>query len=170
MLLGRAVPLVALIALLTAPVAAWAKPLGLGDNYGTLSILRGKGTVEVQATGALIGQVRKGKVKVKIFKNKHGGDHGQVIIRMRGQGTVRHKQNGTVVYDGRRIRIRIVDEKFRVQINGGGIHLSAVAQGNCTLQAAPDAADPGVFQLNIGPYQALPPDQTTYPLNASSHV
>ena len=161
--------MVVFIAVLTAPVAAWAKPVGQGDNYGALSILRGKGTVGVQATGALIGQVRRGKVKVKILKNRHGGDHGQVIIRMRGPGTVRHKQNGTVIYDGRRIRIRIVDEKFRVKINGGGIHLSAVAQGSCTLQAAPDAVDPGVFQLNISPYQALPPDQTTYPLSASSH-
>ncbi len=156
MLLRRAVLLLVLIAALTAPVAAWAQPAEIagrqGDNNGTLSILRGRGMVDLQATGAVIGQIRKGKVKVKIYKGKHsGGGHGQVIVRMRGSGTVRHKQ-----------------EKFRVQINGVGIHLSAVAQGTCALQAAPTAVDPGVFQLNNADYQALPQIQTTYQLSVST--
>jgi hypothetical protein len=172
-LLRRAVPLLVLIALLVAPVAAWAGPLSgarQSDGDGTLSILRGRGTVDLQATGAVIAKIRKGKVKVKIYKGKHRNgktSHGQVIIRMRGKGTVRHKQDGTTIYKGKNIRVRIVDQKFRLQINGVGVHLSAVAQGTCTLQAAQTAADPGVFSLNGNAYQPLPQDLTVYQLSAS---
>jgi hypothetical protein len=171
-LLRRATLLLALVALLAAPAAALAhspdSSASKKDKKGTLSILHGKGTLDLQAQGAVIGKVRKGKVKVKIYKGKHrGGDHGQVIIRMRGKGTIKHKANGTLVYNGRNIRIRIVDQKFRLKIDGVGIHLSAVAQGTCVLQASPTAADPGVFSLNGGDYQSLPDDQTTYQLGSS---
>jgi hypothetical protein len=172
-LLRRAAPLLVLAALLTAPVAAWAKPVdsgrGQGDTNGTLSILRGKGKIDLQATGAVIAKIRKGKVKVKIYKGRHrrGKGKGQVIIHMRGKGTIRHKADGTIVYNGKNIRIRIVDQKFRVQINGVGIHLSAVARGTCTLLASPTAVDPGEFSLNGGDYQSLPQDATTYQLGSS---
>jgi hypothetical protein len=166
----RAILLVVLVASLAAPVAAWAQPADQRHGHdGSLSIERGKGKVNLQATGAVIGTVRKGKVKIKIYKGKHGqGDHGQVMVLLRGKGTVRHKQDGTVVYKGRHIRIKIVDKKFRVQINGVGINISSVAQGTCTLQASPTAVDPGNFSLDGGDtYQPLPQDSTTYQLGSS---
>lgn len=169
MLRRRAILLLVLVASLAAPAAAWAQPAD-GDqkpNNGTLSLLRGKGKVDLKATGAVIGEVRKGKVKIKIFKGKrHGESHGQVVVRMRGKGTIRHKQDGTVVYKGRHIRIRIVDQKFRLQINGVGIHLSAVALGTCMLQASATASDPGVFAINSDDYESLPDDATTYQLSS----
>lgn len=172
MLLRRAILLFAALAVLSAPVAAWAKPGAHGskqgdNNDGTLSVLRGKGTVDLQAQGAVVGLVKKGKVKVKIYKSKHKkgtGHGGQVLIRMKGKGTIRHKADGTIIYNGRNIHIRIVDKKFRVQIDGVGVHLSAIAEGTCALQAAPNV-DPGVFSLNGGPLQALPQNQTTYQLS-----
>jgi hypothetical protein len=170
-LLRRTVPLLILLALLTAPVAAWAGTVHAvrqGDNNGYLEIQRGKGTVDLQATGGVVAKIRKGKVKVKIYRGKHhAATHGEVIVRMRGPGTIRHKENGTVVYNGKNIRVRIVNQKFRLQINGVGIHLSASALGSCALQASPTAADPGIFSLNFGADQPLPQDLTIYQLSAS---
>jgi hypothetical protein len=166
MLLRRATPLLVAAAVLAAPVAAWGS--APSANPGQLSVLRGKGTVDLQARGALIGGIARGRLRIKILKvkHRHGNDTGQVSIRMLGKGTVRHRPDGTTIYKGRRIRIRIVDEKFRIQINGVGIHLSAVAQGTVALQASPLALDPGTFSLNGAAYQPLPLAKTTYQLTA----
>jgi len=162
----RVLPLFILVALLAFPVAAGARVSGTRDTNGMLSIERGRGTVDLQARGAVIAQIRKGKVKVKIYKGRHRRDR-QTIIRMRGAGTMRRLSDGTLVYDGKNIRIRIVDQHFRVQIKGVGIHLSAVAIGQVTLQADPNAADPGVFSINAADYQPLPELATTYQLSGS---
>jgi len=165
MLLRRATLLLVAAAMLAAPVAAWGQS-GPTANPGLLSVLKGKGTVDLQAKGALIGGIARGKLKIKILKVKHrrGLPHGQVSIRMLGKGTVRHRPDGTTIYKGRKIRIRIVNEKFRIQINGVGIHLSAVALGTVSLQASPLALDPGTFSLNGADYQPLPLALTTYQL------
>jgi hypothetical protein len=170
-LLRRAILLFAVAALFSAPVSAWAHAAGKGhqgESDGTLAIQRGKGLVDLKAQGAVIGRVAKGKVKVKIYKGKHKrSNHGQVSIRLKGKGTIRHKADGTIVYTGKNIRIKIVDQKFRVQINGVGIHLSVVAEGTCGLQAAQNGGDPGVFSLNGAAYQPLPKALTTYQLSPS---
>jgi hypothetical protein len=159
-------PLLVLAASLAVPVAAWAQPVDRGpkQNDGTLSILRGKGQVDLKARGAVIGEVRKGKVKVKVRGKRHRAS--QVDVRLLGKGTVRTKPDGTVVYKGKRIQIRIVDLRFRLQINGIGIHLSAVALGTCKLQASATASDPGLFSINDQEYRSLPDAATTYPLAA----
>lgn len=163
MLLPRAVPLLVLVALLSAPVAAWASSSQTTDN-GTLEIIKGRGTVDLRAAGAVLAKIKKGKVKVKIFHRRRG--EGQVIIRMRGEGTVT-RRDGNVIYNGRNIRIRIVDQKFRVQITGVGIHLSAVATGQVILQADPNAVDPGSFSIDGDDYQALPELATTYQIGSA---
>jgi hypothetical protein len=167
-LLRRAVPILVLVALLATPVAAWAQPAGRGPSHdGALVILGGKGAVDLHANGSGFGKVRKGKLKIKISKGKHGsGAHGHVVVHMRGKGSVRHKQGGVVVYKGRNIRFWIVNKRFRVQINGVGINLSFGAQGTCTLQASQTASNPGVFQVNGGSYQPLPEFPTTYQLSS----
>jgi hypothetical protein len=168
--LRKALIALALVAFLTAPAVAWAQPqraLGRHEGDGTLSVLRGRGTVDLQATGSVIGKIRKGRLRVKTTRVKrHGKGHGKVTIRMR-KGIVRHRPDGTVVYIGKNIHFRIVDQKFRLRINGGGINLSAVAQGTCALQASLLALDPGLFSLNGGEYQPLPDALTTYQLTSS---
>ena len=138
-----------------------------GDLFLIADQVNANGTVDLKAYGAVIAQVRKGKVKVKIYKqHRHKDAHRQTVIRMRGTGTIRHLQDGGTVYKGRNIRIRIVDQKFRVQIVGVGIHLSAVAQGQVTLQADPNASDPGVFSIDGDNYQPLPAIATQYQLGS----
>lgn len=171
MSLRRPLTALALVAFLTAPAAAWAQPQrvpGHSQGDGTLSVLHGRGTTELKATGAVIGTVRKGKLRVKVNRAKrHGkGGHGQLSIRMR-KGTVRHRPDGTVVYIGKNIRFRIVDLKFRLRIAGVGINLSAVAQGTCTLQASPLALVPGLYSLNGAPYEPLPLEPTILQLSSS---
>lgn len=169
--LRRALSALVLVAFLTAPATAWAQPestAGRHEGDGTLSVLGGRGTVDLKATGAVIGKVHKGKLRVKARVKRHGkGGHGQVRIQMRN-GVVRHRPDGTLVYIGKNIRFRIVDLKFRLRIAGVGINLSAVAQGTCTLQASPLALDPGLFSLNGGEYVPLPFEPTTYQLSSSS--
>lgn len=149
----RALPLFILCALLAIPVAAAGKP-GKGrprSTNGSLAIEDGKGKVDLQATGAVIGKVKNGTVKIKIFKKKRPNGR-------RGPGS------STMVYNGKNIRIRIVNQKFRVQIDGTGINISAACNGTVSLKAAPKVKNPGKFSIDGGQEQPLPAVKTTYQL------
>ncbi len=152
-----------LLATLTA--AMLAVPVALSADTpgdGTLSVKRGRGTITLMFTGTVIGRI-SGKIKVKDFKPLDGVEPKLVGCKPR----VRHPLFGVSVCQGRGVSFRILDGRYRVQVRGVGIFLSAVGHGNVTVDGNGDlGVNDGVMSLNDQPYESLPDFPTTLPLEA----
>ena len=137
---------------------------------GTLSIRDGRGTVVVQARGAVIGQLvrleRNGKL---VIEDPVPGDGSQPKVV--GADWARERPDGTLVYGGKAIRFRLIGGRFVLRItNVVGLQLSVVGKGKVTLDGAGSlqqgVAYDGVYSLNGDGPQSLPDDATTFSLNA----
>lgn len=157
------VPL-SLLALLV-PVAS-AGDLQRGD--GTLSIRDGRGTVVVQARGAVIGQVARFERNGKLMIEDLDGDDSSEP-RVIGADWSRLRADGTPVYGGKAIRFRLIGGRFVLRAtNAVGLQLSVVGRGNVTLDGAGSVTSgigyDGVFSLNGEPAVSLPDEPETHPL------
>ena len=156
----RMVPIGLLVlALLVPAVSGHASQRG----DGTLSIQNGRGTVVVQARGAVIGQVtrfeRNGKLVIEDPDEFDGSDP-----RVLGADWVRERADGTPIYGGKGIRFRVIGGRFVLRVtNAVGLQLSVVGKGKATLVGAGSLND-GVFSLNGEDLQPLPADPTTFPV------
>ena len=157
------VPL-SLLALLV-PVAS-ARELERGD--GTLSIRDGRGTVVVQARGAVIGQLtrfeRNGRL---VIEDPVEGDGSEP--RVVGADWARTRADGTPIYGGKAIRFRLIGGRFVLRVtNAVGLQLSVVGKGRVTLDGAgsleQDLLYDGVFSLNGAEPESLPDDPTSFRL------
>jgi hypothetical protein len=157
------VPL-SLLALLV-PMAS-AKDAPRGD--GTLSIRDGRGSVVVQARGAVIGQLtrfeRNGRLVIEDLDYADGSDPKVV-----GADWVRMRDDGTPIYGGKGIRFRLIGGRFVLRVaNAVGLQLSVVGRGNVTLDGAGSLTSgigsDGVYSLNGEPPESLPDDPATFPL------
>lgn len=158
----RTLVLIALLALLV-PVAAVGGPR-LGD--GTLSVENGRGKVNVQARGGLIGRLDRGAVT--IYDLTPADAHDAVV-----SGTYQPivvGQNG-LRYRGQGIRFRIIGGGFRVVIQGRGIDLSVVGRGNGFIEG--EGPDPGLYSLegadcrkNASSCEPLPEEGVRFKLGA----
>jgi hypothetical protein len=155
------VPL-SLLALLV-PIAS-AGQLQRGD--GTLSIRDGRGTVVVQARGAVIGQVarfeRNGRLVIEDLDEVDGSDP-----RVLGADWSRLRDDGTPVYGGKAIRFRLIGGRFVLRVtNAVGLQLSVVGRGSVTLDGAGSVTSgigyDGVFSLNGEPAESLPDEPETF--------
>jgi hypothetical protein len=132
----RTLVLLALLALLV-PIAAIGGPR-IGD--GALSVENGRGKVNVQARGGLIGRLDRGSVTIYDLTpaDAHdavvSGDYQPLVV----------SQNG-LRYRGQGIRFRIIGGGFRVVIQGRGIDLSVVGRGNGFIEG--EGPDPGLYSL-----------------------
>jgi hypothetical protein len=157
------VPL-SLLALLV-PVAS-AGDLQRGD--GTLSVRDGRGTVVVQARGAVIGHVarfeRNGKLVIEDLDETDSSEP-----RVLGWDWARLRDDGTPVYGGKAIRFRLIGGRFVLRAtNAVGLQLSVVGRGNVTLDGAGSVTQgigyDGVYSLNGEPAESLPDEPETFPL------
>jgi hypothetical protein len=162
-IMRRSLVLLALALLLALPVAATARENRKGPpEDGTLEIERGKGTIGLTVRGAVIARIRKGKLKLKVVESDD-----EDAVRVRGRRLKhRHLASGADLYTGRRIRIRIVDSRFRMRIEGVGVHLSAVGRGQVTLDGYDDAVDTGDYSLNGSEWEPIPYEKTVLKLAA----
>lgn len=149
--------LLALSVLLALPVAAGAsvspeKKPRAGD--GTLAVVGGRGQIDLEARGAVIVQVGRGVVKLKIEAKR------------KGPRTLGTRKDRVVVYRGKNIRVRVVDSRFRIEIEGVGIHLSAVGNGKATLQGDDRFRSNGSYSLNGEPFKPIPLEATKIELAA----
>jgi hypothetical protein len=146
-----------LLAAFTVPAALSADTPG----DGTLSVKRGRGSVVVKLKGTVIGRLTNGKVQVKDFKPFDGN------VALLTGCKVKHPTIGLSVCQGRKIGYRVLDGRFNVNVRGSGISISAVGRGTVTLDGrGEDGLPDGVMSMNDQPYESLPDDTTTLPLEA----
>ena len=164
----RILVLICLLALLVP--AASAGEARRGD--GTLSIRDGRGTVVVQARGAVIGQLtrleRNGKLVIEDPVENDGSEP-----RVVGADWARERPDGTLVYGGKAIRFRVIGGRFVLRItNAVGLQLSVVGRGRVTLDGAGSLENgiiyDGVYSLNGGETVSLPDEPTTLRLGPST--
>jgi hypothetical protein len=121
-----------LILALALPAAALARNGDKGD--GTLVVKNARGQLTVNARGSALGRVDDGTIA--ILDRSFGGADIQVI----GAGVSKVvRGDGTVVYNGQRMRYRIVGGPYLLTITGKGINISAVGKG--TIYGIPDLAE-----------------------------
>jgi hypothetical protein len=146
--------------------SASGRDMQRGD--GTLSVQNGRGTVVVQARGAVIGQVtrfeRNGRL---VIEDPFEGDGSDPIVR--GADWVRERGDGTPVYGGKGVRFRLIGGRFVLRVtNAVGLQLSVVGKGRVTLDGAGSLTSgivyDGVYSLNGEELESLPDEPTTFPL------
>ncbi|MEO5575499.1 MAG: hypothetical protein ABIR67_12450 [Gaiellaceae bacterium] len=130
--------LLALLAL-SLPIAALAA-VNVGE--GTLSVEDGRGKVNLQARGGVIGRLDRGSVT--IFDTTPGDDNVPVVTGD-DQPVVLVGETG-IRYSGAGIRFRVIGGGFRVLIQGRGIDLSVVGKGSGFIEG--DTLEPGVYSLD----------------------
>ena len=128
----------ALLALIL-PVVALAS-VDAGD--GTLSVEDGRGKINLQARGGVIGRIDRGTLTVydttptdANFPVVTGADEPEFFVAGNG-----------VRYRGSGIRFRIVGGGFKLVIQARGIDLSVVGKGSGFIEG--DTLEPGVYSLN----------------------
>lgn len=135
---------------------------------GTLSIRDGRGSVVVQARGAVIGQLtrfeRNGKLVIEDPDPGDGSDPKVV-----GADWVRARADGTLIYGGKGIRFRFIGGQFVLRVtNAVGLQLSVVGKGKVRLDGAGSLTTgvvyDGVYSLNGEPAEPLPDDPETFPI------
>ncbi len=124
---------------LVLPVTAFAASRA---GEGTLSVEDGRGKVNVQARGGLIGRLDRGTIT--IFDTTPNDANIPVVSG--------HDQRPQAVgatglrYRGAGIRFRVIGGGFRVVIQGRGIDLSVVGRGSGFLEG--ESFDPGLYSLD----------------------
>jgi len=147
--MGRLFLLTALLlAAFTVPAALSADTPG----DGTLSVKRGRGSVVVKLKGTVIGRLTNGRVQVKDFRPFDSN------VALFTGCKVRHPTIYLAVCQGRKIGYRVLN---------GRISISAVGRGTVTADGSGEDGFPdGVMSMNDQPYESLPDDTTTLPLEA----
>ena len=150
---------------LLVPVAS-ASEAQRGD--GTLSIRDGRGSVVVQARGAVIGQLtrfeRNGRL---VIEDPDAGDGSDPKVV--GADWVRARADGTLMYGGKGIRFRFIGGRFVLRVtNAVGLQLSVVGKGKVNLDGAGSLTTgvvyDGVYSLNGEPPESLPDELETVQL------
>lgn len=153
--------LVALLAF--AGLAASPALAGKPASDGTLSVKDGRGMVQVNVRGSLIGRFERGKVTIT-DTNPYDSRRPAVL----GYERVSYRSAKTTVYSGRDVRIRIGGGKNDVRIEGRGIYVSAVGRGKGLVKGSGSAQNgvfyDGVWSLNDADYASLPDELTGFQL------
>ena len=133
--------LLALLALIVPVAAAAALKAGVGD--GTLSVDNGRGKVNLDARGGVIGRLDRGTITVY---DKTPADASFPVVTGADQPEV-FLTDGGVRYRGTALRFRIIGGGFKLQIQGRGIDLSVVGKGTGFIEAD-NSLEPGVYSLD----------------------
>jgi len=127
----------ALLALLI-PLRAVAA-VDAGD--GTLSVEDGRGRVNLDARGGVIGRLDRGTLTVY---DKTPGDSNFPVVTGAYQEVF--LADGSIRYRGAALRFRVIGGGFKLQIQGRGIDLSLVGKGSGFIEG--DTLEPGVYSLD----------------------
>jgi hypothetical protein len=127
---------------LLLPVAATAA-LQARAGDGTLSVEDGRGKVNLDARGGVIGRLDRGTITVY---DKTPGDTSFPVVTGADQPEV-FLTDGGVRYRGNGLRFRVIGGGFKLQIQGRGIDLSVVGKGSGYIEAD-NSNEPGVYSLD----------------------
>jgi hypothetical protein len=128
----------ALLALLI-PVGALA---AVDSGDGTLSVEDGRGKVNLEARGGVIGRLDRGTLTVY---DKTPADANFPVVTGADQPEL-FLADGGIRYRGAGIRFRVIGGGFKLQIQGRGIDLSVVGKGSGFIEG--DTLEPGVYSLD----------------------
>lgn len=149
---------------LSVPAIALAGDAATDD--GTLSVRYGRGLVQLGLKhGVVIGRLGKGSIKVDDWVETDN-----TRIDFWGCDRTKDIDENTVVCSGNSIRFRVVGDKYRLRLTGGGVFLSAVGRGQVLLDGSGDAdlgIRDGVYSFNGDPYKSLPDKGDTFLLAPS---
>lgn len=150
-----------------AGIAGAAEP-----TAGTLSVERGKGTVNLELRGSILGRLANGSLRVTDLT-----PNDRYAALVNGKRVTQERIGfRTVVYRGQGLRFRMLGGGYRMVVRGSGISVSAVGHGWVTLDGEPrfTGDDVGVYSLNgvdcsVEPQNcvALPTDPLRFALEAA---
>jgi hypothetical protein len=130
---------------------------------GTLSIKRGRATINIKLRGTVIGRMASGTIRIRDL-----GPYDDSIPQIR-HCRLRYPNSTTIACTGKKIVFRAVDGRFVVRLKGSGIYLSAVGRGTVTVTGAANPNFPnGVMSVDNGPYQPIPDFETTFTLGSTT--
>lgn len=161
----RLVLLSTLVALVTVPLAVAGSSQA---TDGTLSVRRGKGTVQLKLRGTVIGRLAQGRLQVRDFR-PNDGNNPQLTCRPKPRKTA----PGVYVCLGKSLGYRVDDGRFNVSVRGTGISISAVGRGPFVVDGTGDTGvgvNDGTMSLDNGPYLSLPDTQTSFYLGTPQPV
>jgi hypothetical protein len=160
----RALIIVCVMLGLAVPAVAFAGD-SAGDD-GTLSVRYGKGLIQLGLRhGAVVGRLARGYVKIDDWVET---DNTQIDFW--GCDKTKDIDENTVLCSGTSIRFRVIGDRYRLAVRGGGVFLSAVGRGQVLLDGSGDAdlgIRDGVYSFNGDPYKSLPDRADTFPLAPS---
>lgn len=150
----RRLLLTLLCGLIVVP-AAYASARATGDGVLELKAVSGFvqiGTVDQPATGALWGQMDRGRLTIV---DPIAGD-GAVYVS--GWDTRKPTDDSprTVVYTGKDLHFRVTGGKYKLVFNGSGIDLTAVGTGVAQLDGDEDALNAGSYAVDSGKWIPVP--------------
>ena len=128
----------ALLALLLPVTAVSAVSAG----EGTLSVEDGRGKVNLDARGGVIGRLDRGTITVF---DKTPGDANFPVVTGADVPDL-FLADGSIRYRGAGLRFRVIGGGFRISIQGRGIDLSVVGKGSGYIEG--DTIEPGVYSLD----------------------
>ena len=124
---------------LALPLAAVS---ATSTGEGTLSVEDGRGKVNLDARGGIIGRLDRGTITVY---DKTPGDASFPVVTGADQPEIFLADNG-IRYRGAGLRFRVIGGGFRILIQGRGIDLSVVGKGGGFIEG--DTLEPGVYSLD----------------------
>jgi hypothetical protein len=161
--------------------AALVTTASAADDDGTLSVQNAAGTVQVRATGAVIGRIigvtnQSSTLKITDADTAEGGQlqlfcpDGKQNISAQTQDP----DDKTVLCTGENIRFRLVGGAFRLTASGSGINLSVVGKGHVTLTGTStrgptgETNTTGTYSVNDGESADMPAAPHSFVLDASA--
>lgn len=146
----RRLLLITVVLLLGVPALAGAGRRVPGD--GTLEVQSGRGLVDVQARGGIIGRFDTGRL---IIDDPIEGDGSGPIVY--GAERIRELGPTRTLYIGEDVRFRLIGGGWKVRIIAVGMWVSVVGRGQAVLDdGEPSFTDSGRFSVNGGPFQPMP--------------
>jgi hypothetical protein len=148
-----------LVAAVSVPAVVTAASL----TDGTLSVKRGRATINIKLRGTVIGRMASGTIRIRDL-----GPYDDSIPQIR-HCRLRYPNSTTIACTGKKIVFRAVDGRFVVRLKGSGIYLSAVGRGTVTVTGAANPNFPnGVMSVDNGPYQPILDFETTFTLGSTT--
>ena len=148
--------------LIAAVFPAAALSVRAGD--GSLAVRDGRGKVQLNVKGSLIGRVGNGSLTIEDLSPDEGSEP---VVR--GYRSFKWGRNGARTYIGKGVRFRLIGGRYRVVFNGRGLFFSLVGKGRVQLDGAGSLDDgifyDGFYSLNGSEEESLPDDPTWVNLN-----
>jgi hypothetical protein len=156
----------AVAALLAVPIVASAD----APPDGTLVVKNGDGKFTMNGTGAIIGTLDHGSVKLV---DPAEGNTDDLVLRGCDNGSKSNPTDNSITCSGKDLRYRVVEGRFKVRINGTGINLSAVGYSvgdpGVTINGDPawDDGDSvfGTYKVNDDSARKITDKQITFTLS-----